>query len=366
MPGRDRVRWTSRRASRRRRPAARGAVPALGRAGDDRAAARRGRAALPLRRGRPRGGEDLRVPGAPATWSRCAAAVRRGGRALPVEGPLGPGLGNPTAAERRSRATTPPQARRTRRRPASSACRPRRSGPRAPVAACAGSASRATTSRALWVPAARPRGGGAARASTLPGGDGQPELGRWPRSPLAARRSRRSCTWAQGLLRALAARPRPGRGGAGRRLARAHRGPPHGAAALGPRPRRQLRLVDRGPHRAHQPGHGPAAALQHRQRPQDGQAGPGDAGHPGALPQGARCWTRERQEMQKEIGGPLRAPRHEHGHPDAGGLPARSCSPCRSCSPSTACSRCRSSCGARASCGSRTSARGTRSSSRPS
>jgi hypothetical protein len=70
--------------------------------------------------------------------------------------------------------------------------------------------------------------------------------------------------------------------------------------ALGPRPRRQLRLVHRRPHRPHQPDHGPPAALQHRQRHQDGQARARDARDPGSVPQGARPRPR-RQEMQKEV-----------------------------------------------------------------
>ena len=72
----------------------------------------------------------------------------------------------------------------------------------------------------------------------------------------------------------------------------------------------------------------PRPAIQHRQRPEDGQAIPGDAASR-ALPEGPH----PRPEAAGDAAGDRRAvrpPRHEHGHPDGGGLPAPSCSPCRS------------------------------------
>ena len=65
----------------------------------------------------------------------------------------------------------------------------------------------------------------------------------------------------------------------------------------------------------------PLRHYSHRQRHQDGPAGPGDARHPGALPQGPRPRPQAAGDAEGDRR-PLRAPRHEHEHADAGGLPA--------------------------------------------
>ena len=65
----------------------------------------------------------------------------------------------------------------------------------------------------------------------------------------------------------------------------------------------------------------PLRHYSHRQRDQDGEALAGDARDPGALPEGARARSEAAGDAAGDRG-PLRAPRHEHEHADAGGLPA--------------------------------------------
>ena len=306
---------------RRRRAAAGGALPALG-GGRRRWPPGETRAALRVRGGRARGEQEPALPGArlpgPGGGGGQAggpAAARRrcsGARARQPDGRRdgGPGLPAPQACAhgRAGWSALPPEK-------IGPAARGRRT--------CVGRGREPLLRGALR--AARRAGDGELRAIELPAG----EDGRRSCAPVAAvaagraGRDARSCSWDPRTTRLLSrARPRPGRGRARGRLDRAR---------SWSRSWRLLRWVHgqvgnygwsivsltvlinliMAPLRHYSIANGIKMAklapemrvIQERYR---------------KVP----ALDPKRQEMQEEIAGALRAPRHEHGHADAGGLPA--------------------------------------------
>ena len=202
---------TSRRATRRSTRGCARRCSALRRAPDARAEGARASCASSAPTATSRREKTLRfqAPGLPGRGRR----PRSGAPAatLPVRVHLGPGLGNPTAAEMEVQGYHAPQARlpdgpdgrRARRRP-------RRSAAAARCPARAGRASRARTSPRCWVPPDARRRPSCARSTLPPGEDGKPQLGAAGRGAPGAASAGPALRRSQGPRAALQAGPRPG------------------------------------------------------------------------------------------------------------------------------------------------------------
>ena len=216
------------------------------------------------------------------------ASVKRNGQSLPVRLLWGPGIGNPTPEEREVRGYTEPQAVALSAAGSVQPLAPGEDPGGRPVARNGALGRGREHLLRRPVRRTRRRGGGAgphgqragARGRQAGGGGGGRDRRERGRAGAAVRRR-------EGPRPDGEARPSARAGRAGGGLDRADRDRPDGAPALGARPRRQLGLVDRPADRADQPGDGAVPALQHRERPQDGEDLARDEGDPGALPQGA-------------------------------------------------------------------------------